>query len=69
MAAPEWMEEKIVSELEEMKEVSKKYKNSFSNMTETKLARQRIINIMIRIDRKIRKGVHPGYGFPEFLKD
>jgi hypothetical protein len=66
---PEWMEEKVLSELETMKEVSKKHKYSFSSMTETRLARQNIVDAMIGIDRKIKKGRRSDFGVGEVLKD
>jgi type I site-specific restriction-modification system R (restriction) subunit len=55
LALPEWMEEKVHSELEQMKEMSQKGKFSFSSMTGTKLAQQHIVDTMIAIDRKDRK--------------
>jgi hypothetical protein len=61
--APEWLAEKVLSELKERQEISKKYKYSFTNLMETKLARQAIVNA---INRRIRKY---GYSDGEVLKD
>jgi hypothetical protein len=67
LAVPEWMEEKILTELEQIKENSKEYKFSFNSMTGTKLAQQQIVNVMIAIDRKNRKNNTGPYGM--ILKD
>jgi hypothetical protein len=69
LTVPEWMEEKVLSELERMKEVSKEFKCSISGMTGTKLAQQSIVDAMIAIDRKIKKDRHSGSGFGEVVKD
>jgi hypothetical protein len=57
LSAPEWLQEKVQTELETMKDISKKYKASFSSMTLTKFAQQRIVDAMIAIDRKNRKAM------------
>jgi hypothetical protein len=64
---PEWMEKKVLSELEMMKEVSKKYKHSFSSTLETKLARQKIVDTMNAIDRKIKKGRGSDFGLAKIV--
>jgi len=67
-AVPEWMEEKVLSELEMMKEFSKKYNYSFSSIIITKLAQQKIVDAMNVIDRKIKKGRGSEFGIGGVMK-
>jgi hypothetical protein len=68
MSVPEWKEEKVFAEIEIIKEVSKKCNFSFSDRVKTKLARQRIVDAMISVNRK-RKERRSGNGFDEVETD
>jgi hypothetical protein len=52
---PAYMEEQVISSIETLKDNSKKIKYAFSDMLNTKLARQCIVDTMIAIEKKIRK--------------
>jgi hypothetical protein len=59
---PDWQEEKIMAELEDRKKLSKKYTTFFGRAMETTLARQKIVDAIIAIDRKSKKHKLPGEG-------
>ncbi|GHT87422.1 hypothetical protein FACS1894137_14720 [Spirochaetia bacterium] len=61
MALPDYLEKKVLDELESRLKMTKEYKGSFSRMMEVKFARQRIVNALITIDRKMKNGEK--YGF------
>jgi hypothetical protein len=61
----DWQEEKVIAELEDRKKLSKEYKTFFGTAMETILARQKIVDTIIALDRKSKK-----HGLPfEVLKD
>jgi flagellar motor switch protein FliG len=65
---PEWMEERLQAELENIKNISREYKMSTSGTMKVKLARERIVQAVISVDRKMKKVACNGmYG--EILKD
>jgi flagellar motor switch protein FliG len=65
---PEWMEERLQAELENIKNISKEYKMSMIGTMKVKMARERIVQAVISVDRKMKKRASNGmYG--EILKD
>jgi hypothetical protein len=65
---PEWMGEKLQTEIEGIKKISKEYRVSISDMMKVKLARERIVHDVISVDRKMGRTAS-GSVFAEILKD